>query len=211
LINDANGSPTRAAILDGLHWLRDNAAQPSDVAMLYIASHGYGNGDRPNSFRIVPADGDLHNLNGSTISGHALLHELREIPAHLVVFLDTCHSGGMASSDVNPFAADAADPWNGTFIYASSSIDEASYEDEAVHHGLFTEALFAAIHGRIVVHDGLIRTDDLQSFVKDWFRAREAEKHWQTPVAVGPPLAPDFPVLAVVPTVAELTHQNASH
>src|SRR5215469_10133054 len=106
--------------------------------------------------------------------------------------------GGVTAPDMDLFAADAANPWVGVFIYASSSRDQSAYENEDRHHGDFTLALIHALRGQgVTVRDGLIETDDLRSFVRQSFREREGKR--QTPVVEGPPLAPDFPLFAVVP------------
>ena len=200
LLTDDTVSPTRAAILDGLRWLREHATQPNDVGLLFVASHGYGDPDDRNSFWIVPTDGDLKKLNETAISGKFLLDQLRHISGRVTLFLDACQAGGVISPDMDLFAADAANPWVGVFIYASSARDQFSYEDEKSHHGNFTLALIDALHGEgVTVRDGFIETDDLRSFVRQHFRDTDGESHRQTPVVQGPPLAPDFPLFAVVP------------
>jgi Caspase domain len=200
LLTDDTISPTRAAILDGLRWLRDHATQPNDVALLFVASHGYADPHDANSFWIVPSDGDLAEMNDTAVSGALLLDELRSIAGRVAVFLDACEAGGVVAPDMDLFAADAANPWVGVFIYASSSRDQFSYEDEVSRHGNFTLALIEALRGdRVTVRDGFIQTDDIRSFVRQHFRELNRDGNKQTPVVEAPPLAPDFPLFAVVP------------
>jgi formylglycine-generating enzyme required for sulfatase activity/WD40 repeat protein len=195
---DRDRQATRQAMLDGLNWLHASATRPEDVALLYISSHGAADG---NTFRILPvdaSDASYAELRRTTVSGDTLLEELKDIPGHVVVLIDACKSAGVfgALPDMNSFANQAASPWEGMFLYASSASDQASFEPASLGHGAFTAALLEALSGRngVKVRDGFIETDDLQAFL----RRRVPEfAQGQVPALQSPPQAPNFRLLAV--------------
>jgi WD40 repeat protein len=212
LVDEGAVPPTRDAILAGLRWLRQQATLPEDVALLFISSHGAAVGDarggasaggehrRSGDFFFMPTDADLDNLAGTAVSGQLLIDELKDVPGHVLLMIDACYAGGATLPDTNRLTVDAASPWAGMFVYASSSYNQTSKEDQQVQHGVFTQALLDALHGRngITTRDGAIFTDYLASFLAHRVPELGGSDSTQTPLFLGPPHAPDLRAFAVV-------------
>ena len=99
---------------------------PQDVSLLYITCHGSYAGGM--SF--------LELSDGSSISARDLERELRSIPGTVVVFIDSCGSGGAigAASEYENFARGVTGAFSGASIrgskykvIASAGLDQDSY------------------------------------------------------------------------------------
>lgn len=90
---------TRAAILDGLTWLKDRvAADPEATAVVFYSGHGWLD-QSSGRYYLIPHDAKPHSIPGSTIPGEDFSDRLREVKARrLLVVIDSCHAQGMASS-----------------------------------------------------------------------------------------------------------------
>lgn len=94
-----NAETTRQAILDGLDWLAErSAADPEATAVVYYSGHGWleeGSG----CYYVIPHDVTPFDPPGSALAAEAFTAALREVRAQrLLVFLDCCHAGGMATA-----------------------------------------------------------------------------------------------------------------
>lgn len=193
--------PTQRALLDGLKWLRQEAVLPDDVAVLFISSHGMAAGDanvrRPKDLLILPTDADPADPLGTAVTGQTLIESLKDVPGHILVIIDACYAGGVTLPDTNRFALDAASPWAGMFVFASSSYDQPSREDSVGKHGVFTEALLEALRGQNGMRtlDGTIITDYLASYLAR--RVPQLSGAQQKPLFASPPQAPDLRAFAV--------------
>ena len=90
---------TRAAILDGLAWLKDRAAaDPEATAVVYYSGHGWINQSN-GRYYLIPHDVKPHNIPGSALLADDFTTALREVKARrLLVVIDSCHAQGMATS-----------------------------------------------------------------------------------------------------------------
>jgi len=97
LLHDA--SATRAAIRDGLAWLKARAvADPEATIVVYFSGHGWL--DRSTGqYYLIPHDVEPFDVPGSALPAQAFTGGLRRILARrLLVFVDSCHAEGMAAA-----------------------------------------------------------------------------------------------------------------
>lgn len=89
---------TRGAILAGLEWLAIQANDdPEATVIVFFSGHGWRAPD--DTYYLLPYDVVPTDLAGSTLSGQDFTAALRRIRARrLLVILDCCHAGGMASA-----------------------------------------------------------------------------------------------------------------
>lgn len=93
----ASGMPTRANILNALHWL-GNGVRPGDVLFLHFSGHGAQQKD-PNGYEedgmnetILPSDFATEGMISDDLIGELLVRRLPE-NSRLVAVMDCCHSG----------------------------------------------------------------------------------------------------------------------
>ena len=109
LLHDAGA--TRSGILDGLAWLRARATAdgstelaevPEATVVVYYSGHGWL--DRPTGqYYLLPHDIEPFDVPGSALAASTFTDALRQIPARrLLVFVDSCHAGGMATAKDEP-------------------------------------------------------------------------------------------------------------
>src|SRR4030095_9203199 len=96
LISDKSDvKPTYANVLDNMNLLRK--ASQHDVAVLFIAGHGVN--DENGEFYFLPSDAALTEdgalRRSKAISWHDIKKTL-DLPAKVIVFVDTCHSEGVS-------------------------------------------------------------------------------------------------------------------
>ncbi len=197
LIVDADA--TRENILSGLQWLVDQT-QPGDVVMLFASAHGFLD-DRDN-FYLATHGVDKERLRATAISWREILGVLHEeLPAcKRIVFLDACHGAGLADSgDRNPLH-DLAAPELGTIFFASSSLQQSSFEHDEWRHGAFTKAILDVLGDRESdfqpkAGDGLINTLELEAGVSEKVRVMTGDR--QHPLTYAPPSAKRINLLEV--------------
>jgi uncharacterized caspase-like protein len=90
---------TRAAILDGLTWLKAQAAaDPESTAIVYYSGHGWLD-QASGRYYLIPRDVEPFNLAGSALAGEDFTAALREVRSRrMLVMIDSCHAEGMATS-----------------------------------------------------------------------------------------------------------------
>ncbi len=176
-------SATRAAILEGLAWLRANATR-NDQVVLYYTSHGCT--DRKEGWSVVTAD-------GKTLWGHEIKAELARLPCHVLFFLETCQCGAFAQTH----RKDRPVPDNVTVLCAVAANQCADNEiDVADLEALWGRADFN--------HDGVVDLDELLRYVegryKDWAPAGKDGSEALRPVLVRAKSAPaSLPLTRVSP------------
>lgn len=90
---------TRQAILDGLAWLAAQAAaDPDATAVLFYSGHVWQE-ERTGRYYLIPHDVAPFDLVSSALAAEEFTAALRQVqPRRLLVFLDCCHAGGMATA-----------------------------------------------------------------------------------------------------------------
>jgi uncharacterized caspase-like protein len=157
---------TRAAILDGLTWLKDQtASDPEATAVVCYSGHGWL--DPANArYYLIPHDAKPHNISGSALPGEDFTDALREVKARrLLVVIDSCHAQGMATSkehatpvDLPPGLTQAAateskgllealKQGEGRAVFASSRGHQLSWVRSDGSLSVFTHHLLEALQG----------------------------------------------------------------
>jgi WD40 repeat protein len=185
---------TRAGILKGLEWLKDNMkANPKaqDVAVVFYAGHGEVEGK---SFYLLPQDVKLADLAKTGLSGEELRQHLADLPGRVVLLLDACHSGRIGNV-ISDMARDLSDEDCGVVVVCAALGSERA--GEADGHGFFCRALMEVLSGERPMakvppprnpRDGLVYLHHVEQYVID--RVQDLSHDEQHPTAAQPALRP---------------------
>ena len=154
-----DGEATRDEVVDGLDWLeRETTAR--DVAMLLLAGHGVD--DRNGYYYFLPHNADPERLKRTGVNYADLQNTLYALSGKVVLFIDTCKSGGVTQRlgarrgdvpvDVDRVANDLASAENGVVVFASSTGRKFALERADWGNGAFTKALVEGAPGRGRLH-----------------------------------------------------------
>jgi len=172
-----NQEATRTNIINSLQWLDRNVTH-KDVAVVFISGHGY---NEKGKYYILPHDGELNNLLGTAVQWENVVSILGNLPARLLLFLDTCNSGGLDLSgwkekgginspiDNTEAIRELASEEYGGVIMAASTSKESSIERSEWGHGAFTKAIIEGLEeGKADYNkNGIIHLRELDTFVAE--------------------------------------------
>ena len=84
------------------------------------------------------------------------------------MFLDACHAEGIEAAVGSRELHDLADPKVGSIFFASCTLQQKSFENEAWKHGAFTKRLLDLLRDEKfdVSGNGLANTDELEPVIK---------------------------------------------
>lgn len=180
--------PTRRNIFRGLrNWL--SQTKPDDTVLFYFSGHGIADKDGQNYLIAVDTEVSLPQETAVSMKQvNAILNNREQIPAkRIIVVLDSCHSGVRRDARslvvqgqiLSPLFEDA----EGRITLASCNIDEQSFEDEDIGHGVFTYFFVEGLKGNAdQSRDGLITASELNNYVytqvTTWAKNRQLK---QTP------------------------------
>ena len=193
---------TKQAIVEELDWI-EHAPTSSDVAMVFISGHGVKTPDQ--RYRFLPYDYDPAHTEYTTIADFELQQYLAKIGTKKLFFFDTCFSAGVLfknnkatgfQPDVDRFANELRAAENGVVVFASSTGNQLSHEDEAWKNGAFTKAVVEGVSGKAARPQAhAISISDLEGYVAH--RVSELTKGDQTPMTAKPETVQDFWIAAV--------------
>lgn len=156
-------SATGGAILENLAWLSLQAAHdPEATVIVYYSGHGWLD-TSTGRYYLIPGDIDPIDFIGSALSAEDFTVALHSIAARrLLVFVDSCHAEGMATSKGSPdfrlprgFEKSAI-PENlvvklaqrrGRAVFSSSSGDQSSWVRPDATMSIYTYHLIEALKG----------------------------------------------------------------
>lgn len=197
-INETAG---RSNIIDALDWLNKKATQ-KDVVVVFIAGHGYM--DRDNYY-LLPYDGDPDNLRKTAVRWDDFVDILGNLPSRSLLFLDTCHSGGIDPNLLTGFRGgspidnteairELASEEYGVVVMAASTGKELSMERKEWGHGAFTKALLEGLETTAAdfSHDGIIHLNELNTYVSE--RVKTLTNGEQHPTTQMPVTISRFPI-----------------
>jgi len=154
-----NAAATREAILKAFADLAATAAK-GDTVCIYFSGHGAAPvGPDTDESRLVPVNGRLDDLAGTTISATEFSTALQAIKAdRLLVFLDACHAEGAGAVKSPSDQSDITSGFTekslgrlaegvGRAILASSRTDEVSLIMPGARNSAFTTALLEGLQG----------------------------------------------------------------
>jgi hypothetical protein len=191
-----NADATRAAIMEGLHWLSTSATQ-HDRAILFMAGHGEND---KGSFFFLPTDADVDKIMVSCIRWTEIQDTVNTMPCQTVVFLDACHSGGISGRRAVPMdMTSVLSSWQqtpttaGSAMFSSSTGRQYSKEKEEWGNGAFTKAVLEGLSGKAINEPfGEITLKQLDAFISE--RVKEITDGLQSPTTSFTPDLPDFPL-----------------
>jgi len=155
---ELDAKATRKQLTATLGTLKD--AKPDDLLVVYLAGHGTLLKPDPDTVPKKPngKPRDEIELDGkflfccpdftpkkpkeTSLAAEELFDALVKVNCRKVLFLDVCHSGQAAETNV---IRRLIPEGQGPFIMAACEQDQRSYEDPKVGHGLFTYALMEAM------------------------------------------------------------------
>ena len=154
-------------------------------------------------YLFLPSDVKSTQLVESALTAADLRLALSALPAKVVLFLDTCHSGNVwktpqrAAGSLDKLVNQLNGPDAGVIVFAASTGFQSSLEGAQWENGIFTKAVLEGLSGEAEYNqDGLITVGELALYVEQ--RVSALTQGEQTPVPLRPSPIPDFPI-AVVP------------
>lgn len=176
---------TRADIFEAMEWLKQESS-PNDVCIFFFAGHGMR--DEKDRFYFMPYGCNTNKLY-ECFSASDFRNEAEDIHGKLIAFVDACYSGalfeGGRSAATTHFIEQLKRSKNGMLLYASSSSDTKSREDESWENGAFTKALVEALNGAVKEeHAEGLSTQELEHFL--YKQVRKLTDFKQTPIFINP-------------------------
>lgn len=138
-----------------------------DVILAFISSHGFLlDGD----FRVQGDDYSPARQRSTSVSFRQdIVNVLKDIPCKKVLIVDACHSGGARANpaDINFEINKLQQVEKGMTVFASSSGEEQSYEDQVWENGAFTEAILMGLKEGKADSDGngIVSLHELYNYV----------------------------------------------
>lgn len=179
VLNDREA--TLPKMRDALAWLQQTP-QAGDVAMLFMAGHGVGQGSgKAQRYYFVPSDADPNDLPGTALSDETLYRMLSQFRAATVVlFIDSCRAG---STPAQRRLMDELQTGGGIVVYSATKANRPSLERVRWQNGAFTHALVEGLRGGADVRgNGHITASGLEHFLST--RVRELTDGEQEPMTV---------------------------
>ena len=176
---------TRADIFEAMEWLKQESS-PNDVCIFFFAGHGMR--DEKDRFYFMPYGCNTNKLY-ECFSASDFRNEAEDIHGKLIAFVDACYSGalfeGGRSAATTHFIEQLKRSKNGMLLYASSSSDTKSREDESWENGAFTKALVEALNGAAKEeHAEGLSNQELEHFL--YKQVRKLTDFKQTPIFINP-------------------------
>lgn len=151
-----NQQATLAAVRGGIASFLAKAG-PDDLIYFFIAGHGVADPRSPSERYFMVHDSRVDDVPGTGLPMREVADALRDLvrAERAVVFVDTCHSGGVVDTgsrgvDNNLISlyAEVLFREKGRAVLTSSDVNELSYENEQWDgHGIFTYALLEGLKG----------------------------------------------------------------
>ncbi len=179
VLNDREATLPR--LRDELAWLQQTP-QAGDVAMLFMAGHGVGQGSgKAQRYYFVPSDADPNDLAGTALSDETLYRMLSQFRAATVVlFIDSCRAG---STPAQRRLMEELQTGGGIVVYSATKANRPSLERVRWQNGAFTHALVEGLRGGADVRgDGHITASGLEHFLAT--RVKELTDGEQEPMTV---------------------------
>jgi len=160
----STGRASLSDIKKDLEWLKKEATN-KDIAVVFISGHGANDppGSTSGIYHLVPSDGFVKELTVTSLEFSTLENVLGALPSKVLVFLDSCHSGGAyLNRNINELNE------KGIVVFASSTGIQQSLEDNLWKNGAFTLALVEGLNGKAdLMGDGEITISSLDTYISN--------------------------------------------
>lgn len=202
-----NADATRTKIMSEI---KDFGRRVKPEDRFFIFYSGHGEVDENGDAYFMPFDASPSLLDDKGMEMRKFLEQItRKINAKMIVFFaDACHSGstlGAKGSD-SRFSSLLNEQWSEIFknrdntcvVISSSSVNQNSYEDPYLKHGIFTYYLIEGLKGKADQSskspDGIVKANELRSFLDERVgeHAKEKLNSRQNPIW-SPNFDPDLP------------------
>jgi hypothetical protein len=183
---------THLGAMNGLLWLRQSVTK-DDLVVIYVGCHGFT--DPNQGWGVTTAD-------HKTLWGREIKVELAKLPCSVLIFIETCTSGGFAQAH----KSDPPVPANVTALCACSGKQSVDNQlDLAVAEALYGRADFN--------HDGVVELDELIRYTreryKEWWPNPTKDDGHDTPVIVQAKSMPGaLPLTRVSPALAAVVDRG---
>ena len=149
LTSDSQSPPTRNNILESLALL-NRMIRAEDTVVFHFSGHGLTQGGIN---YLLPTDTRV-NIPTETAIPLSKVYAAIQNARQQIIFLDACHSGqrqdkGTTSGAMSfAFVEAVFSEAEGRVTLASCNINESSFEDDQLRHGVFTYYLLEALRGK---------------------------------------------------------------
>lgn len=178
LLLDADATYTR--IRKAVNQWLFSRVTPESTVMIFFACHGGQEQDKCDSlagrqaYYFLPWDADPEDLASTCLSQNDFLRLLGTLRSQrMVVFLDACHSTGVAKPGGRDLAIVSAPDYQrlaegeGRVIIAAAKPEQRSWEDPKLQHGIFTYHLLEALRGRADANgDGYVSIQEVAAYLQ---------------------------------------------
>lgn len=187
-----NEEATVGNIRAAMDWLVKSVSQ-RDLAVVFISAHGLR--DERQEYYLASHEINPESLRSTGVHFREIKALLQDLPCKVLLFADTCHSGGITGAKTVKWddpLRDLVSEEYGAVVFSSSLPREVSLEDPAWQHGAFTKALLDALDGSDSDYDrnGYLSISELQVDLDR--RVKQLTRGRQHPVVERPPTIPDF-------------------
>jgi uncharacterized caspase-like protein len=160
-------------------WLY-NQVTPDSTVMIFFAGHGGQEQDKCDpetgrqAYYFLPWDADPEDLASTSLSQTDFERLLRTLKAQrMVMFLDACHSTGVARPGARDLTIVAAPKYErlaegeGRVVIAAAKPEQRSWEDQKLQHGVFTYHLLEALRGKADANgDGYVSIQEVAAYLQ---------------------------------------------
>jgi len=193
---------TKEEVIAGFNWLKERVTA-NDVAMLFLAGHGFNSSDR--RYYFLPRDVDRQHIAQSSVVYHDIKNTVTALPGKTLFFIDTCHSGNVMGSgfvDVDRVSNDLSSSENGVVVIAAATGKQLAWENKKWGNGAFTKVLLEGLVGNADISFKKDRSPDRKISFKelDLYLSQgvsELTGGKQTPTVAIPKTIADFAVISL--------------
>ena len=150
-------------------------------------------------FYFLPHNADVEKLLRTGVPSSDINTTVQSLAGKTIFFIDSCHSGNVFGGrrrtldDLNRMINELASAENGVVVFAASTGNQYSLEDEKWDNGAFTKALVEGLMGRAdVTGRGSITVSMLEFYLSE--RVKELTGGRQSPTTAKPNTIQDFPI-----------------
>lgn len=154
--------------------------RPDSTVMIYFAGHGGEEIDKveaetgKQAYYFLPWDADPEDLASTSLSQSDFLRLLGTLKSQrMVVFLDACHSTGVAKPGGRDLSIVASPDYQrlaegeGRVVIAAAKPEQRSWEDPKFQHGIFTYHLLEAFRGKADANnDGYVSIQEIAAYLQ---------------------------------------------
>ena len=188
----SNQEATRKAVFEQLDWIRKQTTA-SDMAIIFVSGHGTN--DPYGYYYFLPVDARIEHLLTTAVPFSAIQKTAASLAGRALFFIDTCRSGGAMGKkqvDIRQALGELAQSSKSSVVFASSSNEQVSLEEESWNNGAFTKALLEGLNGSAASTNGEITVYSLSLYISR--RVKELTNDKQTPTIAIPSSMADFTV-----------------